>query len=978
MKNRHLLLFLVVLLAATFHSFSQVSSENKATTSEQDEKAYLKASQEARKYVFSRRANQLTGKIDPNDVIKANEQAMALRRNKSGNPFNLAWDELGPNNFPGRFRTFLVDNISSELLFAGSEAGGLWRSTVGGLYWEKAAKADGGKWETNSISCMIQASNGDIYVGTGNEFTTPEGDGLTGFDGQGIYKSTDRGSTFSRLASTWSSAASKLTFYRVNEIAVDPSNPNRVYAGTAKGLRVSNDGGTTWYNPISGDDAEESVQDIKVGSDGTVIVALNNQAYLSPNGNDGTFVIKTSSTGIEEGMLFSNHGRMEFAFAPSDPNYIYCMAAEPNGSFRNVYQSTDKGETWRIIGPGGSTLFRPFSTYGTNSMSMAVHPEDPEYLVVAGGWVWLWSQRWAWEKLTMPGYQDNDELFVHDRQHDIVFDINHPDTVYIANNAGITRSIDGGYTWRRIQKNLNTTQFVSVAASGTGELIGGTFDNGTVYINFAQADSLSGRKFFATGDYFNRFRNGRWNAGQVEMSMMSPNLIFFSAPYGLIAQIYTEDAAGRPIARRFWPSNGYPDGAFVSCMELYENWNDKNSWDSVTFVADRDYVAGEYISVASYLQSRRPIVKKLTEDLFEGDRVKLQDTYGSVFVFGREGAPGWKIQRRGLTLHSRRNNTVWSVIHRTWLENTDVVYQLAIGHENEANVVYAAIHDRSDDTAPYRIYRTRELQGARDRRSTDATTAIETVVHNTTKIAEFDQVVTRIRVDPNNDENVLITLGNYGNEFNVVMATNAYSCGEDSANFVSKQGNLPNMPVYSAHFDWESSKTVYVGTEFGMYSTRDIFSDNPVWADENQSGMEYVPVFDIDQQHFENDEERGIYNHGVIYIATHGRGLFKTDTRKGSGMKLGTPDMDILMSQVTISPNPVVDHANISFELTENSDVDINIYSINGSLIKTVNYKGLYTGQHQEILNLEDIGKGTYLLELRAGKKLATSKFVVR
>ncbi|MFC2132868.1 hypothetical protein ACFLRG_03620, partial [Bacteroidota bacterium] len=137
MKNKHLLLFMVVLLTATICSFSQVNTENNTLTSDQDEKAYAKALQESKAYNFSRRANQQTGNIDPQDVIRAMDQVEALKRNKSGNPYNLSWDELGPNNYPGRIRAFLVDNESSGLLFAGSEAGGLWKSSIGGLFWEK-------------------------------------------------------------------------------------------------------------------------------------------------------------------------------------------------------------------------------------------------------------------------------------------------------------------------------------------------------------------------------------------------------------------------------------------------------------------------------------------------------------------------------------------------------------------------------------------------------------------------------------------------------------------------------------------------------------------------------------------------------------------------------------------------------------------------------------------------------------------------
>jgi len=991
MKNRHLLLFLVVLLIATTNSFSQVVFENNSTSSMQEEKEFSQfMEQEVMKFYHSRRANQVTGKINPADIIKAVDGVKALSRNKSGNPFNLQWDEIGPNNFPGRTRAFLVDNENSNLLFSGSVSGGLWRSTVGGLTWERVAKADGGLFENLAVSCIAQASNGDVYFGTGEGHYYPQGNEQSGYNGQGIYKSTDRGSTFSRLNSTWSSAESKEAFVQVFEVACDPNNNNRVYAATAKGLRVSNDGGGTWFNPISGDDAEALAFDVKVASDGTVIVALNNLVYLSSNGDEGTYVLKSGANGTDDGLVDANAiGRLEFAFAPTDPNYVYCVAAglSAGGSLRNVYRSTDKGETWKVIGPGGApNTFSPLSSYGKYSMSIAVSPLDPKEIMLAGKEVWKWSDDLAWEKITYPYFDfDSDELFVHDRQHAIVYDMQHPDTVYVATNAGITRSIDGGFTYRRLNKSYNTTQFISVAASGDGKLIGGTIDNGTIYMDFTSADSLSGKKYYASGDYYDDFDKGRWNAGQVATSMMCPELVFFTAPFGLSAQLYLRDASGVPTPRRMWPASGNGStnnssirGPLITAIDLYENPNDLLSNEFVTFTANRNYVAGEYITVPSYLQNKRPVVVKLDADLAEGETLSVQDPYGSVFVLGRDGQDGGvRMQRRALTLNARRNNTIWTIMPGNLFKNDDNVEYVEIGEANQGDVVYAAVYKSEEETNKYWLLRTSGLKEARNRIQTDARSYLEQIVHKTKVIAKFDQVITSIVADPTNDENLLLTLGNYGNETNIVYSTNAYTCGTDSAVFVSKQGNLPQMPVFTAIFDWESPNTVIIGTEYGVYSTRDISAGSPAWSDENLNGLQYVPVYDIDQQSWENSDEWGVYNHGVIYIATHGRGLFKSETRRGGGIKLSRSTIDMVSNQVKLSPNPANEYTNVSFELSEVSDVEISVYSLSGSVVKTVNLSALPAGTYTEAITLSDISSGTYIMKLNAEGKVKSSKFIV-
>ena len=989
MKNRHLLLLLAVFCIAVSSSFSQVVSEINSTSSIQEEKEIIKLMDEdVMNFYHSRKANQLTGKIDPADVIRAIDEVKALRRKKSGNPYNLRWDEIGPNNFPGRIRAFAVDNENSNLMFAGSVSGGMWKSTVGGLSWERVAKADGGLFENLAVSCIAQASNGDIYFGTGEGYYVPRGNEQSGYNGQGIYKSSDRGATFSRLASTWSSAESKEAFVQVFEVAVDPNNNNRVYAATATGLRVSNDGGTTWFNPISGDDANGRSGDVQVGSDGTVIADVNLKAYVSPNGDNGSFVIKSSDAGPDDEMIDATAvGRLEFAIAPSDPNYIYCIAAGAagGGNIRNVYRSTDKGETWKIIGPGGANLFQPLSSYGKYSMAVVVSPLDPKEIMIAGAQVWKWSDDLAWEKMTYPYFEfESNELFVHERQHAIVYDANHPDTLYVATNGGLTRSIDGGYTYRKLNKSFNTTQFVSVAASGDGKIIGGTIDNGTLYMGFTSADSMSATKYWATGDYNNDFYLGRWNAGQVATSMMCPDLVFFTAPYGLTAQLYLRDASGRPTPRRFWPASGNGTtaatsrrGALITPIDLYENPEDWLSSERVNFTANRNYVAGEYITVPSYLQNKRPIVIQLEEDLAEGESLSVLDPYGSVLVIGRDGRDGGvRMQRRGLTLHARRNNTIWTIMPSNLFHNDDDVYYVELGEANQADVVYAAIWKANETETPYWLYRTSGLKEARNRIQTDARSYLESIVHETKVIAKFDQVITSISVDPNNDENVLLTLGNYGNETNIVYATNAYTCDTDGAVFTSKQGNLPHMPMFTSIFDWESSNSVIIGTEYGIYSTRDITAGTPTWADENLDGLEYVAVYDIDQQRWENSEQWGVYNHGVIYVATHGRGIFKSETRRGPGVKLGTTNIDMVSNEVKLSPNPADEYTNVSYELKETSEVEISVYNISGSLIKTVNLSTQPAGKYVEAITLSEIPSGTYVMKLSTDGLIKSSKFI--
>ena len=347
MKNKHLLFAVTLVLAAGLTGFSQTDRGGQIIlTGDSGQKALSLDPQNPDNYIKARRVNQYTGTINVADLVRAQAQVRELTR-KSSNAFGMVWDELGPNNVGGRTRALMIDKDDPDVLIAGSAGGGVWKSTTRGTSWSKSVTTNGELFENQVVSCITQAANGDIYFGTGEGFANADGEpdnAYFGVSGQGIYKSTDRGNTFSRIQSTWNDAASQEAFVWVNAIAADPNDANRIYAATRKGLRMTTDGGATWTNPIEGLDSV--AQDVAVGSDGTVIASVYNIAYLSPNGDPGTFVKKSEVKGDENGLIKEADAlvRLKFAFAPSDPNYVYCVAAgyKTNGQLDNIYQSKDK------------------------------------------------------------------------------------------------------------------------------------------------------------------------------------------------------------------------------------------------------------------------------------------------------------------------------------------------------------------------------------------------------------------------------------------------------------------------------------------------------------------------------------------------------------------------------------------------------------------------------------------------------------
>jgi hypothetical protein len=242
-----------------------------------------------------------------------------------------------------------------------------------------------------------------------------------------------------------------------------------------------------------------------------------------------------------------------------------------------------------------------------------------------------------------------------------------------------------------------------------------------------------------------------------------------------------------------------------------------------------------------------------------------------------------------------------------------------------------------------------------------------------TKILTTTQVVTGIAVDPNNPENVVATLGNYGNNIYVMRSTSAAST-TGSSSFTSIQGNLPKMPVYDAVINKINPKVCVIGTEYGAYATNDVFANPVVWSDEN-STFSHVPVHAVRQQTLDWNYAS---NNEVIYLGTHGRGIWK------SGTLVSTPEIEHVdnskasfISELSVYPNPLSEAGYISFKLKEASSVNINIYNMQGALVKAFSQEKFNAGTNRFQINTNHLPAGTYFTSVETGANRLVGKFVV-
>lgn len=933
-RNRLLLSMAVMMLLSCSSVLGQTADKSRYQPREENQLQSQQGYSGALEYIGRMRNNLTTGTVSPEEIQAAQRQAQELRQ-RSG---NVLWSEVGPDNKGGRTRAILVDRSNSNVIYAGGVAGGLWKSTTAGSSWVKIDDLA----ENLTISCIAQDNNGIIYFGTGEGFAPGSGgaNGSTGFIGGGLFKSDDAsGNTFSLVSSTIPTSITDDWIYTF-EIACDP-NTGRIYVGTYKGLQMSDDGGATWTNPIlyPGSTPYQSPGlDVEVGSDGSVVAVVGSRVFTSPNGAVGSFVCQ--STGATGKLPVSQVGRVELDIAPSNNNYIYAVLASATQSLHSVYRSTDKGETWVKIGPGGSSNFNPLGTQGYYDNAVVVDPEDENHIFIGGLDLWEWNDGGTWIQKSLWYLDETSAYYLHADHHEYVYDPTNTDIMYFGTDGGVARSINGGNTFGPLNKNFSTIQFYSIACNLFGMVMGGTQDNGTQLITRYGNTPKSSVQVLG-GD-------GGWAA----MSYINPNVIVGSLYY---ADIYRSNEFGGSMAG-FYDADilaiASPDGAwdqnfaaFVPPLLLDEDIYEYDSPDSLYYVADTNYFSGDVVIVKSNTGDF-PFPYTLTSDLAQGDSIQVQDIVQARFYVGATNAV---YMTKGV--HDFSGAPEWFKIATISGQSQSMAIS------DDGNYLFVG-------TSGGNVYRISNLVAVKDSLSGDIGSPFCLVEYKLISSIGAGRPITSISVDPQDANKVLVTLGNYGQNFFVYMSSNAL---DSTVTFTNKTGNLPKAPVYSSVIEMHNSNTVLVGTENGVFMTTNISAASPAWTLEID-GMANVPVYMLRQQTLNYPYNT---NYGVIYAGTHGRGAFESMSYVGIE---DSPEIDAA-EQIGIYPNPATDMVNLSFNLSVDGSGMIYLYDINGKLVSA---KASRFNRGSNVIQYEtaNLVSGNYMFEIRCGEETLSGKLI--
>ena len=378
------------------------------------------------------------------------------------------WTPIGPGNIGGRIRAIAIHPTNPSKMWVGSVSGGIWSTTDGGLSWQVVDDF----MANLAISTLVidPVDTNIMYVGTGEGMFN--GDALRG---EGIFKSIDGGVSWNQLAAT-----ATADFHWVNRLSISPNNPAILLAATRSGIWRSTDAGATWSQTTT-----QPALDVDFNpSDGSQAIASGSEGRAHYSSDGGlTWVDATGIPTINIG-----RGRVEVAYAPSNPNIVYSCVETNDGE---LWKSTDGGQSYGLINTGNNLGCNWYMNV------LWIDPTDPQTLVTNsgidlgrshdGGVSFIKISEWG--KAPVSAHAD----------HHIM--ISHPDydgvnnrIVYSGNDGGIyvapdiylaqaTYTDDTGLDtgWRELNNNLAITQFYSgTGNASSGVITGGTQDNGTL------------------------------------------------------------------------------------------------------------------------------------------------------------------------------------------------------------------------------------------------------------------------------------------------------------------------------------------------------------------------------------------------------------------------------------------------------------------------------------------------------------------
>ncbi len=698
---------------------------------------------------------------------------------------NSKWQLRGPNNVGGRTRALAWDpnDTKGKKVWAGAVTGGLWYNndiTSASSSWVSVSDV----WANVTVSCIAFDPNDTkiIYVGTG------EGSWGGSSRGQGIYKSTDGGATFSLIAST-------STFYYINDIAVrNESGTSVVYAAVDAmyfqgqwnglsnyGLKKSSNGGSSWSSAIgnvTGKTYTYSVSDIEIAEDNRIWIGTRSCPYGSSSSDGGGGRVMYSDNGTTWTTNYShtnNLGRVEIAVAPNDFNTVYALF-ESSGKADTLIKTRNQGALWSSMKKPieadnnipGTDFTRGQAWY---DLTISVSPLDSNIVIVGGidlfyssnsGTSWSQISKWS----NNPGLGSLNCSYVHADQHIALFKPKSLGEIMFGCDGGVfySANITNSPATKDItyQRNYGyfATQFYAGDLSQTAakELyLAGAQDNGTHQL---VGTGVSNSNMVTGGDGSFCFISASDN--QMQITGYVYNTYFYTNDNWASNNYLLKDGTtGKFINPAIWDDNGYGLFSVKDALTLYR-----------TKITGGTAGTPATISIITNGSPGKGSCFWVNKDPF---------TLKSVLYIGTDIGTIWK------------TNDAWAT--------TPTFTQMGTLVSGNASSLFR---------------------------------------HKTT-------------------DTIAATVSNYG-------INNIYISINGGSNWTPKDGDLPDVPVWSIVLNPSKIGEALVATELGVYGTDNIYAASPTWTAYNL-GMSAVKTLQL--KYRSSDQ--------LLMAVTHGRGVYTSN-----------------------------------------------------------------------------------------------------
>ncbi len=382
----------------------------------------------------------------------------------------LPWRNIGPSRGG---RSVAVTGVTSmpHTYFAGYTGGGLWRTDNAGMSWRNISD---GVFKTGSVGAIAVAPSDHnvMYVGMGEHAIR----GQSSTYGDGVYKSTDMGRTFTHVGLT--------ATRQISAVRVHPQNPDVVYVaaqgdrwkGTAeRGVYRSVDGGASWKLVLAGANAFSGASDLSMDPTNPRILYAafwdhQREPWYVRSGGEGSGIWKSTNGGdswtrLSQG-LPTLMGKIGVAVSPANPDRLFAIVEAEEGG---LYRSDNAGASWRRL--SADRLIQTRSWY---YMKVVADPKNADVVWVLNAPVLRSIDGGANFSVVRATHSDNHSLWINPEN---------PRYLINGNDGGASISLDGATSWSA-QDNQPTAQFyhVTVDDDFPYKLYSGQQDNSSVVI----------------------------------------------------------------------------------------------------------------------------------------------------------------------------------------------------------------------------------------------------------------------------------------------------------------------------------------------------------------------------------------------------------------------------------------------------------------------------------------------------------------